>query len=168
MASNSTYHDHDSDSTVTFWDHTAGLDKDKLRIELRGDYCDIPVKLLRQLVCEHDYQVVDRTKLLMSNPPRYPTECVKCGSTSSISSTKADVPKLKACAHALDGVIYTSCPRTIHASPNPYAAPCDDCIDPLGGRALVDKITPRPSCKTCGTYLDCHGDECTYDYSGGA
>lgn len=36
------------------------------------------------------------------------------------------------------------------------------------GKLLVGKIVVRNACKKCGTYLDVHGPECTYDYSGGA
>lgn len=126
MASSSTYNDHNG-GEVTFWDYKSDLDSDRLRIEItKGDHCDMPIKLLRQLVCEHDHQVVDRTHQLMSNPPRYPTACSKCGHTSSISCSKANMPKLVACTHALDGVIYTTCPRVIHGTIGP---PCKDCID---------------------------------------
>jgi hypothetical protein len=52
---------------------------------------DIPMTLLRQLVCEHVYHPVDlpgkRRAMLMSNPPRFPAVCFLCGQTGSVSHT---------------------------------------------------------------------------------
>src|ERR1700757_599907 len=81
MASNSTYTD-GRGNQVIFWDERD--DDTVLRIEVhKGQTVTMPKSLIRQIACEHDYRVVDPTAQMMSNPPRFPTECTKCGSRSS-------------------------------------------------------------------------------------